>query len=1006
MVLARGPSWRATGVHRFLDADDAALAFVPDLVLFLLNVVALVVVRRVCATAARRRFKHAVGQVVKLQRRLRWAGKTWRVRDGTPGGGEGEGEGDGGSANGGEGDGGRVRVRDAAIRVIVAARADAAAERGVDAASVSLSDLSLDDVFFGRCDPFADPLPRVTASNRAAAAYRAAGSLATAAAGAWTPTVINLVVFLAAAAHFISHAADRRVPRLVDAFGAVDSLRFWCAFAVTTPYVASVVETALGEIASLESSFGLAGGGGERVRGSLWRWICNTVGLWPMSDADGRMCCMSAEEAWSWAWCLIALALFAAGGDGPGAPGDRRDEASESESESASASASRGGGARRCLGACLGRCLGKCRAPRRRAGDGDAAAETVDARDVVVTLEATDERVVVVLTPTTTRRKKDENVRDDDEESDGDGEDDDGDAGSAATPRVTRSSSSRDALLRDFRETRERELDTFASLEPSSPVAAEVRRAESFAAARGVRRRRERRELDDFDIVKRAAQSGLLTAVASFGGTPGRVAADTGLRPVAGSVGRADRKSDGAKDADPGGDGEGAASVGRAGDDDAAVSRADDARRSGLSSSSPSSGAGEFLRNLAYEFWRTSGDAVSASVLALHARANGPLGGGSLPLAAAFVLSTSYPSLLSVPLLLWSLTPFIAPASWATETADFTREVAETKDVGDALRDVEQDRKASKRTDRETVVSFRSAADERDDADESAANTNTNTNTKAETETDTAPTTAPTTEPATAPVVSASEDPPPTPLTTRTTTSAAARVKFDDFFARRRGSVRVFVDAVDAHVRGRYRALHIVAASYAVALVLLDYGSRLAAEIRFTDAASSNTVFFGAVFFGPARRASAAPTLLLKLALAACMLRPHEPREPELRDELADAAEKAREEAEEAGRIADALENAADDADAVDVAVAEGRGVERRGGTSSEGVGEGDGEGDDEGESDVEDASVPSAALAFEPDSMYLRGVRALDEERAARRQSRALARAAEAAKRTRRGRG
>jgi len=43
------------------------------------------------------------------------------------------------------------------------------------------------------------------------------------------------------------------------------------------------------------------------------------------------------------------------------------------------------------------------------------------------------------------------------------------------------------------------------------------------------------------------------------------------------------------------------------------------------------------------------------------------LSGGLLPLCTAFIFSTSYPSLLSVPLLLWSLLPFIAPVHWATD---------------------------------------------------------------------------------------------------------------------------------------------------------------------------------------------------------------------------------------------------------------------------------------------------------------------------------------------------
>jgi hypothetical protein len=51
--------------------------------------------------------------------------------------------------------------------------------------------------------------------------------------------------------------------------------------------------------------------------------------------------------------------------------------------------------------------------------------------------------------------------------------------------------------------------------------------------------------------------------------------------------------------------------------------------------------------------------------------------------------------------------------------------------------------------------------------------------------------------------------------------------------------------------------------------VTLDNGSRLSVVIMHTDEANSSDIYFGELLFGPARRASAAPTLLTKLALVA-----------------------------------------------------------------------------------------------------------------------------------------
>jgi len=57
----------------------------------------------------------------------------------------------------------------------------------------------------------------------------------------------------------------------------------------------------------------------------------------------------------------------------------------------------------------------------------------------------------------------------------------------------------------------------------------------------------------------------------------------------------------------------------------------------------------------------------------------------------------------------------------------------------------------------------------------------------------------------------------------------------------------------------------------------LHHGSRLAVVVMLADGATSADVVYGELLLGPTRKASSAPTLLFKLALVACMLRPPHP---------------------------------------------------------------------------------------------------------------------------------
>ena len=300
---------------------------------------------------------------------------------------------------------------------------------------------------------------------------------------------------------------------------------------------------------------------------------------------------------------------------------------------------------------------------------------------------------------------------------------------------------------------------------------------------------------------------------------------------------------------------------------------------------------GAFFADATARFWRRSGDAVGAAMVALHDRSNGPLGGGSSPLFAAFLLSTSYPSLLGLPLLLWSMLPFVAPLRAAAPPRDFTGEVRQQKKTEAAVRDIARDEATDD-----------PAAPPREGDEPSGAN-------------------PPELEPeenAAALLDTAkglSFDTRRQTLSTRTRSSASARASFNAFFARR---TRSLSDFVEARVEGRYRKVHFFFASYAAALLLLDYASRLAAAVRYVDEADSDDVFGSALFFGPARRAAPGPSMLCKLALVALVARPHRARAPELSDEMEARAKRAEKEAEKAGDLADALEAAAEAADELD----------------------------------------------------------------------------------------
>ena len=289
---------------------------------------------------------------------------------------------------------------------------------------------------------------------------------------------------------------------------------------------------------------------------------------------------------------------------------------------------------------------------------------------------------------------------------------------------------------------------------------------------------------------------------------------------------------------------------------------------------------GAFFADATARFWRRSGDAVGAAMVARRPLERPPRRRLS-PLFAAFLLSTSYrppgPSLL-----LWSMLPFVAPLRAAAPPRDFTGEVRQQKKTEAAVRDIARDEATDD-----------PAAPPREGDEPSGAN-------------------PPELEPeenAAALLDTAkglSFDTRRQTLSTRTRSSASARASFNAFFARR---TRSLSDFVEARVEGRYRKVHFFFASYAAALLLLDYASRLAAAVRYVDEADSDDVFGSALFFGPARRAAPGPSMLCKLALVALVARPHRggPR-AQRRD---GGGESAPRRGGEGGEVADALEAAA-----------------------------------------------------------------------------------------------
>ena len=284
--------------------------------------------------------------------------------------------------------------------------------------------------------------------------------------------------------------------------------------------------------------------------------------------------------------------------------------------------------------------------------------------------------------------------------------------------------------------------------------------------------------------------------------------------------------------------------------------------------------------NTANAFWSRSGEAIGAAVGTLYRRADGPLGGGVLPLFASFMMATSYPSLLSVPLLLWSMLPFIVPWSLAADG-----------DPGDPM----EVKKAP-------IVHAEEKSSRKEEAGEAGEAA------KLSSEFDSKP------------------GPPLPSLSRRIITRSSGsfkRVKTQwqkvaVWAGRERRSAKEFVEL---HVVGRYRWFHFVAAIYAAGLLILDYGSRLASVMIYVTEASSDNTWSAEVMFGPARRASAAATLLFKLMFVAMMLRPA-PRKDESHTlkETTAAAVAAKAMADLAADEVDELEDRANEADDVDKA--------------------------------------------------------------------------------------
>ena len=939
LVVAKGAPWTALGVHRFATADDFARAVVPDIIMFVVIAPVTLVVHRACRLAQRRWLRNAVGRVVAMRASDEIFSKLVSRAERE-----------------------RTRTRYPSRKVLLTSDEGAETNAGGSVPEEGSSDVRskrLEKAFFSSAPRdassiFADvtPVPRYRSDARFAATCRALGAVACAASGAWTPAAIQAFAFLSAVVYFLSQAADGAVPRAAERFGSVATMRRCAATNALAPYLASLVEIALG---GSWKSIGAVGDGAKRVRGSLWRRLCRSLGLWPMADAGGRACCMDAAQAWAWAWALVALALFAMGGEGAMGFEEEEDEAGGSKGGIARISAAALAAGRRAAGGAKALCATGC-APAK------------ETPRVEVTLSVVDGVVRVAMdSPGFKKEPPPEDPTDEDaggEPSDARGkrpEADDVAAGAGTT-------------------------------EPMSPMSPTTSPCETGATPEA--REGETGERGDVALAFGAVSFAALTAAAAYNSRKSAFLSrkrddDAEAKAKAGSDesdesdGRRTRESDaGPSSAGP------KNSSGPKKPDASAGEKAPPRERS------VAARVGAFFADATARFWRRSGDAVGAAMVALHDRSNGPLGGGSSPLFAAFLLSTSYPSLLGLPLLLWSMLPFVAPLRAAAPPRDFTGEVRQQKKTEAAVRDIARDEATDD-----------PAAPPREGDEPSGAN-------------------PPELEPeenAAALLDTAkglSFDTRRQTLSTRTRSSASARASFNAFFARR---TRSLSDFVEARVEGRYRKVHFFFASYAAALLLLDYASRLAAAVRYVDEADSDDVFGSALFFGPARRAAPGPSMLCKLALVALVARPHRARAPELSDEMEARAKRAEKEAEKAGEVADALEAAAEAADELDRAETmppEEWGAGTAGGEDRRVRVGGDPDAtnpDEKGSSSSsagreKDASASSASaraseegsvsVAFEPDAAFERALYKIRKEKFARRHERSLTmRAARAAR-------
>ena len=620
-------------------------------------------------------------------------------------------------------------------------------------------------------------------------------------------------------------------------------MRGWVATATLVPYIASVVELAFGGVGGAASDFGLVGGGELRRDGSDWTWLCHSVGLWPMANSKGRWCgCMDPDQGFAWAWAIIALALFGMGGDGPCRPGLSNKDGGESAKESKipkSGKFWRYFSWSAWVESALSRPSSKAtksKSGKESAGEGSMPAARSEIQPAV------DDRDECVAGSTKVTGQK--NL-----------------PGGSHDVRV--------GLLQKLRS--EEEMVRTGGNSSTADLQRLLRDAETRGSASGVwvsRGEAESKPKDDESDIRIIARSINYAFVTTFT----KVA----------SLAR--RKSLKKSPSNPGG-ATGptyqpeellATSSGTGGDEKKKKVSVKGTRAIGASTKKVKTA----VVNTANAFWSCSGEAIGAAVGTLYRRADGPLGGGVLPLFASFMMATSYPSLLSVPLLLWSMLPFIVPWSLAADG-----------DPGDPM----EVKKAP-------IVHAEEKSSRKEEAGEAGE----------------------------APKLSSEFDSKPGPplpsLSRRIITRSSGsfkRVKTQwqkvaVWAGRERRSAKEFVEL---HVVGRYRWFHFVAAIYAAGLLILDYGSRLASVMIYVTEASSDNTWSAEVMFGPARRASAAATLLFKLMFVAMMLRPA-PRKDESHTlkETTAAAVAAKAMADLAADEVDELEDRANEADDVDKA--------------------------------------------------------------------------------------